>query len=126
MKDHSSSLVSIIIPTYKRHKFLNRVLNYYKDTKIIIYIADSTPEKYENASKYQCNYYHSPNLFVCEKILKVLQKVKTPYVVFCGDDDFIVPKSIIKCVEFLEANKDFSIAEGRLIAFNEKTLEIRP
>lgn len=123
MTKHFKSLVSIVIPTYKRHNFLTRALDYYKDCGLSIFIADSTPERFKNESKFQCNYFHYPNLHVFQKILEVLKKIKTPYIVFCADDDFIVPSTILKCVEFLEKNKEYSVAEGRLIGFDEITLK---
>jgi hypothetical protein len=37
---------------------------------------------------------------------------ETPYVIYSGDDDFLIPEGLEKCIGFLEANPDFVGAQG--------------
>jgi len=46
------------------------------------------------------------------KLSEGLQRVTTPYVVFWGDDDLMVPRSLGRAVRFLEDHQDFSLAHG--------------
>ena len=41
----------------------------------------------------------------------------TPYVAFSGDDDFLVPNSLVKCALFLERNPSYSAAHGLRLHF---------
>ncbi|NGX56464.1 MAG: hypothetical protein K1060chlam5_00707 [Candidatus Anoxychlamydiales bacterium] len=122
MKKVFEESVTLIIPSYKREKYLKRILKYYKDIKIKILIADSSPKPLENHKDYNCEYYHYPNMWIFEKLLKIVKKVKTPYLLFCADDDFIIISSVCKCFNFLEKNNQYSCADGNYINFNEKNL----
>ncbi|MDD5065979.1 MAG: TIGR00180 family glycosyltransferase [bacterium] len=52
-----------------------------------------------------------------EKLVKGLIKVTTPYSVISSEDDFFIPGSLNKAVEFMEKNKDYSVAHGKYIVF---------
>ena len=118
--------VSLIIPTHNRHRYLTRILDYYKNIEINVFIADSSLLKYsiknlENNStsknKFKINYYHYPSYAYFNKLADIIQKVKTKYVVICADDDFLLPSAIQKCVEFLEKNPDYSSVQGFYASF---------
>jgi glycosyltransferase domain-containing protein len=47
-----------------------------------------------------------------------LQRVATPYVAICGDDDFIVPSAVRRCVEFMDSHRSYSAAIGRVLALH--------
>jgi len=48
------------------------------------------------------------------KLRSVLRTIDSEYCVICGDDDFIVPNAMDRCVEFLEINPDYAVAHGHL------------
>lgn len=112
--------ITLIIPTHNRHLYLRRILDYYKDTDLKIIVADSTPEPFALKDRYNIDYYHFPNITVSVKLKIVLQKIKTPYVFLCADDDFIIPSAILKCINFLEENNDYYSVQGRYISFGKK------
>lgn len=110
--------VTIIIPSYNRHRQLERLLDYYSNYKISIIVGDSTLKPFPNLRKYKnVKYFHYPNYSYAKKIPLIYNKVKTKYVIFCGDDDFVIPKSIKKCIDFLEKNDDYSSAHGHYLRF---------
>lgn len=122
--------LTIIIPTYKRHRQLARLLDYYSNYKLNIFVADSTvtPFPAENISK-NVKYYHYPNYSYAKKLPLIYSKVKTKYVVFCADDDFIIPSGILESVNFLEKNADYSSCHGHYAFFqslNNKDLSAYP
>lgn len=105
--------VTLVIPTYNsRIEYLKRLLDYYSDTPIKIIVYDSSEKAFPYSEKYDIVYIHKPNMEYRQKLLKAVSLVKTEYVILCGDDDFAAPSGIIKGVEFLENNKDYSCVAG--------------
>lgn len=116
-----SNNTTIIIPTYKRHHQLERLLEYYSDYRFPILVADSTPNAFPLSKKYKnVKYYHYPNLSYSKKLPQIYKKVKTKYVLFCADDDFVIPSAILSCTAFLEKHPDYNSAHGHYIFFENK------
>ena len=118
--------VTIVIPTHYRHHLLRRILDYYKDCGIRILVADSSLDEFKEKDKFECEYFHYPDVPYVKKMAIILKKVQTPYVVFCADDDFVIVSSILKCVEFLNKHDEYSAVEGKYIKFYEKTFRVVP
>jgi|SRR3972149_1291159 len=110
--------ITILIFTHYRQAYLRRVLDYYQDFNLNIAIADSTnnPFFYDKQSK-NIKYFHYPNYPFNTKMAEIFCHVTTPYVLLCADDDFYVPSAIQSCINFLEANQDFSSVQGQSIYF---------
>jgi len=109
--------ITLLIPTHNRHSHLERTLNYYKKSDIKIIVVDSTKIPFALKNKFKIDYYHYPECYYSEKLCKTIQKVKTPYVLMCPDDDFIIASTISKCINFLEEHKDYSSAQGHWFRF---------
>ena len=119
------SLINVIIPTSNRPKFLNRLLGYLLMARLKskIYVADGSDPDYKiinqqiikKRSKNLNIEYKSypPEINSNTRLCMVLENIPTKYVVVCADDDFIVPDSVMECVNFLESNLDYSLAHGR-------------
>lgn len=123
-----NSDISILIPTHNRSAYLRRTLEYYLSSGITVYVVDSSQEafKYE-ADKYasiNLQYFYLPHKSLTGKISYALEKITTPYVVMCADDDFVIPSAIFKCVDFLSANRAFSAAMGNTICY-KKNLRLK-
>ena len=110
--------LTIVIPTHNRHKYLARIMDYYQDVKYKILIADSSDNKYALTLPKNAEYHHFPKANPIWKIDKIVQLVTTPYMFFCADDDFFVKDAIQNCIDFLEANPDYSSVQGRYISFD--------
>lgn len=52
-----------------------------------------------------------------KKTVDVLYRVKTPYVAFIDDDDFIAVEAVRASIKFLESNPDYSVCRGKNLAF---------
>lgn len=121
------SLITILIPTHKRHAYLCRILDYYSDIPVKIMVADSSDEPYNKIIPLNTEYFHFPGKSYFYKIYTVLNKITTPFVVMCADDDFIVPESIEKCIQFLNDNPDYYSVQGHYINFyNKRFVRYRP
>ncbi|WP_373034666.1 TIGR00180 family glycosyltransferase [Sulfurimonas sp.] len=116
--------LTIVIPTYNRHKYLNRILSYYKNFQFNnILVIDSTIEEFDNKDEYNIEYFHYPNISFSEKMLDAINKVKTEYMVVCADDDFILLDASLKCVEFLDNNPEYVSCSGTFVTFYTEYLE---
>jgi len=122
--------ISLLIPTLNRSEFVVRALKYYAQVGFqgCIHIGDSSDEAHQAkiqvalqsvAGQLQVHYSHLPraaypNDACCLQAL--LEKVSTPYAVYSGDDDFLIPKTLEKCTDFLEAHSDYSAVNGISVA----------
>lgn len=115
--------ITLILILHNRHKNAERLLEYYKDYNFPIIIADSSYEQHtfpEVKNNWTHNY--TPGLSFTQKIEINLQKITTPYVVLCADDDFILPNALNKCVSFLDKNPSYSTAQGLSIRFIKESV----
>jgi len=123
MKIDKLGMISIIVPTMNRSDFLIRLLRYYEDTEFdgYIFIADgSSPDHVERTKrvieslrgKFTIVYKEYPGVSPAECMKRMLDDVTTPYAAFCGDDDFLVPRGLNACINFLNEHPDYAFAHG--------------
>jgi len=121
MNNFNLDNITIVVPTYKRHPFLKRLLKYYGgfEIPINILILDSTP--YEPSDKELKQLLSAdgtiwkkidPDITYWDKIAKGSESIQTDYVTLCADDDFIIPNAIIESMKFLDSHSDYSSAHG--------------
>lgn len=115
--------ITLILILHNRHKNIDRLLEYYDDYDFPIVIADSSKEKHVFTSmKPNWQHIYTPDVFFTDKLEVVLPQITTPYLLMCADDDFIIPKSIIECVSFLETHPDYAIAQGLAIRYDKDSV----
>jgi len=126
-------MLTIIIPTKNRSDFLIRQLIYLYETgyKHCIDIGDSSTGYHLEqtklfirrvGSKLKINHFEYPVLNSFETLKQLVNNLSTPYAAFAGDDDFLVPSSLDKCIEFLEGHQGYSAVHGEGAAI---TLNLR-
>src|SRR5688500_10451584 len=106
-------MVTLIVPTLNRPDFMLRTLRYYAaagiDGKILI--GDSSAPEYASRIRsylqsggalLHATHVECPGLDGPATLLKLEALVDTPYVVFIGDDDVVLPHGIAACIEVLE------------------------
>lgn len=124
----SGSLLTVLIPTLNRPDFIERLLAYYASCqfKERISIGDSSQQdkalanqqiidRYKN--QLLIDYVYCPQLNDSQTIQFLSNQVKTPYIVFCADDDFLVPSGLAASVNFLEKNSAYVSAHGDGLVF---------
>jgi glycosyltransferase domain-containing protein len=122
--------LTLYIPTMNRSQFLNRSLKYYNNVKFdgTILIGDSSNKEEkklneEVINKYpdlDINYHHlklPSDHHDALKTNRLLDKIKTPYITFAGDDDFQIPNGLKMCTEFLNYSPDYVAAHGHRLNF---------
>ena len=118
--------IGILIPTLDRPDFLKRTLQYYHHIRFQgqIIVGDSSGPKNAGLNQQTVDrvkdqldiiYRHYPNPpylhdGMCMK--SMVDLAQTPYVVYSGDDDFLILAGLEKCVGFLDTNPDFVAAQG--------------
>lgn len=112
---------TVVIPTYNRPKELGRLLNFLSSTGAVlpIIVLDGSKTDIANSNSSLCATFpdvlhqiYDAGLHLGIRLHQGLKSVKTPYVVLCGDDDFVFPAAVDQCVKFLELNKDYAAAIG--------------
>jgi glycosyltransferase domain-containing protein len=122
-------MLGIVIVTMNRSEFVIRQLAYYAriGCPYTIYIGDSSNddhlnkiglaiEKLENQLKIVHRLCPGKNTAITMK--ELLGIVKEKYAAYSGDDDFLIPNSLGKCITFLEAHSEYSTAQGKGIVFS--------
>jgi len=120
--------VAIIISTKNRSSYLNNLLKYYAEieSQHTLYIGDASDTDHINeiipiikSLRNDINIVHKQYPEYGRGIVdqgntvkKMLEFVEEEYVVASGDDDYFIPKSLDKCVEFLENNNEFTSVHG--------------
>lgn len=122
VSDHAT--LTLVVPTRNRALFLSKVLTYYAHMNcpypILIGDASDSPADRETrqvvASFEDCLriVYHkqAPGAMTGASTIELLGVVSTPYTVWCGDDDYLVPRQLQRCVAFLESHQDYASACG--------------
>lgn len=118
-------LVTIIVPTYNRPSELGRLLSFQTKfaEKLKIIVLDGSDDVEGEANSEICQklenveYYKFPtSLHLGLRLTEGIKLVKTPFLVVCGDDDFVIPKSVAICAQFLQSNPEYSASMGRVWA----------
>ena len=130
MSDKSYALetlnkTTIIILSHYSDQDVSRILYYYGDVNVDILVADSSVVPFPDYKRYKnIRYFHYANFSFHEKMADIFNHVNTPYVILCGDDDFIVPSGIISCTEFLESHPDYAAVQGHYVNFTAERSRI--
>ena len=111
----NKSNYNLIISDGSRKKIQPDILKKIKNNKSIEYVKFIEDKSYNTFYK---------------KIFKTLKLVKTKYVLFAANDDFLIFDTIKLCLKFLKKNKSYIGAGGRMIGFemskkNKKDFKIK-
>lgn len=115
--------ITLFIPTYNRPEFLLRALRYYHSVNFRgkISIGDSSDEAIAKrirdslsqfANSLDINYRHLPGCNSAMVVHILAEEANTAYATIIGDDDFLIPSGIAKCVDFLNMHPDYVAAHG--------------
>lgn len=130
--DNLSNLkkMTLIIPTYNRNYYLSRSLYYhchFPFTQIIV--ADSSSKDkittnrtiINNMSKkfgieiLHLTYHQEPEIWGKDYFRKwgdAASHATTEYCHYCADKDFLIPRTLIKDIEFLDTHSDYGVSSG--------------
>jgi len=120
-------MYTLLIPTYNSTNTLKLLIEYLStcEFNFEVFILDSSEERtaqineklINNSSSLLKYIAYSPKISMSLKIKSALEKVSTPYVSLCADDDFVLVTNITKCLEFLKLNPEYSCVMGQTISY---------
>lgn len=114
--------LTILVPSFNRQSFVLRLLNFWNGKEVNIKIFDGSKNSIcpNELSKFDSNieYFHMPDKSMYERFFIGTQYVKTEYVMYGSDDEFYLPSTLNKCIDFLKTNHDYVTCAGRAIAFS--------
>jgi len=128
-------MISILIPTLNRYNFLIRALHYYTKVgfKGYVCIGDSSNAQHVektkraiqtlgNKIKIIYRYYPNPPYIHDGMVIKELVELApTPYAVYAGDDDFVIPNGLEQCITFLKDHPEYSATHGIRVSIRLKS-----
>ena len=106
-------MISILVPTHNRHKYISRVIKYYSRYDLQLIIVDSTSETYD-ASDIPANvfYLHYPHCTFAEKIIKANFYIQYSLVALCADDDFFYYSAMLEAFSIMSKNENIVLFSG--------------
>lgn len=125
------TMISLVIATKDRPDFLTRLLRYYADVgfKGRIMVGDSSSPSFleqirpvveELQGKIDIDFREYPDLSHVSCMKSLVDRVSTKYMAALSDDDFIIPRGMERCIEFLEGHPDYIAAHGLAALFSLK------
>lgn len=120
MTQLQQAIATVVIPEHKRPDHLKRLLDYFMGSGINIIVTDSSDVafKYLDEFRDHITYRHYPATGLAEKLHHILPLIQTPYVFMCANDDFIVPASVFRIIDFLETHADYNSGQGIFTDFS--------
>ena len=126
-------MLSLVIPTYNRPHFLGRLLRYYQELNFphAIVVADSSDSDHLSKNRRGVDSLgtnlnieyrsYETDIEFAEKLSDSLQYVSTPYIALSADDDFFIPSTLSRGVQFLQGHPDYALAHGDAATFRLKS-----
>ena len=113
--------ITILIPTYKRNKYLFKNLSFWENYRVNIIILDGGKipinKKKFKYFKNSVKYFFNKNSSFEKRLYIGSQKIKTPFCVLIADDELHVPSALKKSIDFLKRNLDYGCCIGRCVGF---------
>ena len=118
--------LTIIIPTKNRFIFLKKILNYYNDVNYAgsLLILDSSNKKIyqqqeeliKKFTSIKIKHFYS-KYTPMHAIKEHLDKIKTRFATYSGDDDYHLVQGLNKCIDYLSNNSNISSVRGSAYLF---------
>tara|TARA_B100000795_G_C22784888_1_gene434129 strand:+ start:646 stop:1740 length:1095 start_codon:yes stop_codon:yes gene_type:complete len=131
MTDSELRNVTIVVPTKNRLYYVTRLLRYYVDmnfTGNLLIIDSSDDDIAKNIRKYinnidKENFQYIFSLGLPTMVIKEnLSYIKTKYVSFLGDDDYIIPNGILSSIDYLKVNLDVVACRGEGLTITDPSI----
>ena len=102
-----------------RENKLLRTVSFIELLGIKCIIVDAGAKYINHEFALATQYLHRPDALLEDRLSELIPLVRSPYLLLSPDDDFFLPNGISECIEFLDANQDYSSAQGQRIYFRE-------
>jgi len=114
------SKLTIVIPTYNRHKYLLRSIKYWSDCDVDVIILDGGSSALEELSLKKLppniSYHHLP-IGILERLKIASNLIKTKYSILLGDDEFFIPSALNSAIKSLDSDPELVACCGQSLGF---------
>lgn len=119
--------ITIIIPTFKRHKILQKFLKYWKKQNVNVIIVDGSPrslfgnlkvKRFENIC-----YYHLPKSLE-ERLCFVSHKITGKYAALISDDEIFLASGLFEACKVLRQDNKIGSVLGATLAFKKRNSKV--
>lgn len=122
--------LTLVVVTHERPVLLRRMLQYHEGLGVRILVLDTSaqPALALAAQAGQVDYQHAPQLAASSLQVRnayALRQVQTPFVMFAGDDDFLLADALEQCMAFLEGNPEYGYCGGYSLGYLASGTQIR-
>jgi glycosyltransferase domain-containing protein len=112
--------LTIVIPTYNRHKYLLRSIHYWSNYDVNVLVIDGGDSKldqlYLSSLSPNISYHYVPIGFL--KRLEIASNlIKTKYCILLGDDEFFIPSALNSAIKALEKDSELVACCGQSVNF---------
>ncbi|WP_434772088.1 TIGR00180 family glycosyltransferase [Pseudomonas entomophila] len=109
--------LTVVLITHNRPAFLRRTLHYYRDYPASLLVLDSSSQVDATlqADFPHVEYLHLPQFAYTglqDKLAYGVERIKTPFMTFAADDDFLLFDGMTQSVAFLQAHPDYGVCHG--------------
>ncbi|XXJ20087.1 TIGR00180 family glycosyltransferase [Desulfovibrio caledoniensis] len=113
--------ITIVIPTYRRHHLLGRLLPYIAEIGFQALVVDCSDTPYQDCQAHPTiEYIHTTEEDGVSRLKKyALDRIKTPYILLNADDMFPSRSFILNAVETLEAIPGSSAVIGDCLGYKD-------
>lgn len=121
-----ASWPSIVIFTYRRHRLVRRIAEYYGDYPGELIVVDGSPDPIEGLRlPARGQYLHRPGMSGYARIHEGIMRVTAPTCALAADDDFQSPACLRACAEAIEADPGVVCAAGTTVYFADGRRSVR-
>ena len=107
--------VDVIVFSRERQDRLTKSLKLWSAQPFSFIILDNSENLLEIEFAKNINYVHLPGQNFGNRANKSIHFLNNPYAIICSDDESLIPFSIHHMINFLEMNRNFTSAGGRVI-----------
>lgn len=112
--------LTIVIPSYERHSFLERAISFWSKFEVKLLILDGSmaplPGYKDNCLHGNIKYINR-QVSVKERLHMASTLLDTKYIAMIGDDEFFIPSGLKKCMEELDLCPEYVSCMGRALRF---------
>lgn len=118
--NNSLNELTVCILTKDHPSNLNLQVTYYAKHKIRIMVLDASVAPFKGIMNSYMDYHHLPGLDYHKRLIYLLNRINTKFIVLQADDDFHGLQGLSRSVEFLEKSPNFISTQGSYIRFHSK------
>lgn len=114
--------LTVVVPSYRRQDFLLRQIAHWAPFPTRLVIADGSPEPLTGAARAivsrqpTVTYLHGPDSLE-DRLRLAAQHIRTPYAVFLGDDELLLPVGVAEAIRTLNGNHLLAACIGQSLRF---------